>query len=57
MTNGDWIRGMTDAELAEFLWRLRLKWNCIPGEKTFPKCPTSRCEDCWLRWIREETEE
>ncbi|MBQ1792296.1 MAG: hypothetical protein II008_19125 [Oscillospiraceae bacterium] len=57
MTNGDWIRGMTDAELALFLRKLRHRWFCLPGDRTFPKCPLTNCRDCWLRWIREEAEE
>jgi len=57
MTNGEWIRGMTDAELAEFLMKLRHRWFCLPGNRAFPKCPVSNCRDCWLRWIKEEAEE
>ena len=44
MTNGDYIRSLTDEELCAWLNR-----SCPPG--VFCVAGESICEDCWLKWL------
>ena len=51
LTNADRIRGMSDEELANFLWQDCGMGNCPPVE-----CKGKRCkaEKCWLDWLKQE---
>lgn len=49
-TNADRIRAMTDEELAEFLAEYRCTHKA-------PHCMEANCAQCWLEWLRQETEE
>lgn len=53
LTNGAKIRAMTDEELAKFITSEYYQPHCPVGS-----CPVVEdCEDCWLRWLKEEVEE
>ena len=50
-TNADRIRSMTDEELAE---EMGTTIDRCPPSSTI--CPTGRCQDCWLCWLKQEVE-
>lgn len=50
MTNGDYIRSLTDEELVWWIdSHCPEDTDCKVGEKS--------CEDCWLEWLRKPREE
>ena len=53
-THADSIRAMTDEELAEYHNMLKDD-NCCPNQGAMD-CRES-CEECWLKWLKEEVEE
>lgn len=54
MTNGDCIRSMTDAELAEFLETVNsCSCSFVMGKSP---CVADGCP-CWFEWLREEVSE
>lgn len=54
MTNVDKLRNMSDAELSQFLTRLRHNWMCLPGEDTAPACAAPTCYECWKQWLEKD---
>ena len=50
MTNGDYIRSLTDEEL---VWWIDS--HC--PEDVYCKVGEKSCEDCWLEWLRMPREE
>lgn len=54
MTNGDWIRSMTDAELAGFLGHSNL---CVRIQHSSTWCEDhGSCDGCLEEWLKEPTE-
>jgi len=49
-TNADYIRAMTDEELAEFL----IEYRCVHKA---PHCMEADCTQCWLGWLKQEVKE
>lgn len=45
MTNGDYIRSLTDEKLIHWI-----DCGCPGGVEC--KAPGRSCEDCWLEWLR-----
>lgn len=66
-TNADWIRSMTDEELAELLYSLQTEDLDGMFCKTEDKCeemmdsgdeiPKSMCKQCLVKWLKSESEE
>ena len=53
-TNGDWIRAMTDEELADFLNETN---NYLCDFIMNKRCKNdTKCSDCWLEWLRHGAE-
>lgn len=56
MTNGDFIRGMSDEELAGAFA------NSCPADNIRNRCcqyfekETNGCRDCWLDWLKSPAE-
>lgn len=48
MTNGDWIRNMTDEELADFIT------NC--GCYDHSRDCRASCKDCTMEWLKQAAE-
>lgn len=59
-TNGDWIRNMSNAELADFLLKVNTAYAepCMTGEKDckWEDYPThdKGCKDCFKEWLESE---
>ena len=54
-TNADKLRSMSDEELAEFITARHYTPHC-----PVPQCEadeTTDCEQCWLAWLRKESED
>lgn len=54
-TNADWIRGMGNSELAEFLYKINLccSGSCMIGKR----CTNDEdCKDCFEEWLKKERE-
>jgi hypothetical protein len=51
MTNGDKVRQMTDAELAD-----ALEWHyvCPPNTKCEHGADKTNCRACWMEWLKQE---
>lgn len=60
-TNADWIRNMTDEELAEFL-PIASNFICQPTEECIRNTVMNHCgecertEECAMKWLRAESE-
>ena len=54
MTNADKLRQMTDEELYAFRFKSCPGENCV-GQRCLKY--SKRCKDCWLAWLKEETQE
>lgn len=52
MTNGDWIRGMSDKELAEFVGHICL-CSRIQEEKNGWCASRAVCENCVEEWLQQ----
>jgi hypothetical protein len=51
MTKADWIRSMTDEQLAEFLAEVTDCWYC----PTYQKCTNVKsCDNALLAWLKME---
>ena len=54
MTKGDWIRSMTDEQLAEFLADIIDCWHC----PTYQECTDVQgCDNALLAWLKQEHKE
>lgn len=54
MTKADWIRGMTDEQLAEFLVEVIDCWHC----PTYQECTSVKsCDNALLAWLKMEHKE
>ena len=53
-TNGDWIRSMTDRELAQFFGHTRL---CDRMENVWCKGHDGLCENCLEEWLQQPVED
>ena len=54
MTKGDWIRSMTDEQLAEFLADIIDCWHC----PTYQECTDVKsCDNALLAWLKQEHKE
>jgi hypothetical protein len=57
MTKADWIRGMTDEQLAEFLVEVIDCWYC----PTYQECTNVKscdtCDTALLAWLKQEHKE
>lgn len=54
ITNGDWIRSMTDKELAEFLGHSSL---CVSIQRESTWCEDhGSCEGCLEEWMKQKWE-
>ena len=53
-TNADRIRSMTDEELAEFIEHSPYPPNATCSEEG---CKFDTCVECWLDWLKQESEE
>ena len=61
MTNGEWIRGLPDRELATILVQNADLAEQIPYCRNLPECqrmldgdediPVSKCEECVMAWL------
>jgi hypothetical protein len=51
MTKGDWIRGMTDEQLVEFLVEVIDCWHC----PTYQKCTDVKsCDNALMAWLKQK---
>jgi hypothetical protein len=51
MNKGDWIRGMTDEQLADFLADVIDCWHC----PTYQECTNVKsCDNALLAWLQQE---
>lgn len=59
MTNGDWIRGMTDEELEEKVFNVCNHFSCgkCPIRNARGKCALNTDEDITMAWLESEHEE
>ena len=48
MTNAEWIRSLSDEDLAG-------KLNSCPDDVRI--CPGIRCRECWLFWLQRERDD
>jgi hypothetical protein len=54
MTKGDWIRGMTDKQLADFLADVIDCWHC----PTYQECTNVKsCDNALMAWLKQERKE
>lgn len=57
MTNADRIRAMSDEELSRFIDSLFEGHRGCP-DGAWNRCvyPDNTCQDCWLRWLKQEVD-
>ena len=53
MTNGEYIRGLSNEDLAHFISRL-IDCDTCPAEKTCNISITRTCENCLTEWLDAE---
>lgn len=55
MTNGDKVRTLGDAQLADVLANDGCPYSVFGGpEYSACRYPADDCDQCWMRWLREE---
>jgi hypothetical protein len=54
MTNGDWIRGLSDDDLAGYLLHSNTSMCCRPDRY---ECDDLGCTHCILEWLKKEHED
>lgn len=54
MTNGDWIRSMSDEELRDLFGKSKTMFSC-PVDKDDEEClQMESCIDCFFKWLKQE---
>ena len=56
ITNANYLRSLSDEELASFFASVQLDEGCCDGGFMYSKCEGLSCYDCWFLWLKQTHE-